>query len=183
MIFNVNEIRSQLTLGGARSSLFQVYFNNPVNSVANIKVPFMCKATHIPPSTLGTIQVPYFGRKIKLAGDRTFGQWQVTIINDEDFLIRNALEEWSNSINTPQVNIRNFNSASQLQYQSDATVTQFSKTGLPLRVYTIHNIWPQLVSDIALDWNTTDTIQDFTCTFEYDWHEVTGGITGSAGGN
>jgi hypothetical protein len=70
MAFNVNEIRSQLTLGGARGSLFQVTFNNPANSVADIKVPFMVRASQIPESTLGTIEVPYFGRKVKLAGDR-----------------------------------------------------------------------------------------------------------------
>ena len=72
MAFNINEIRSQLTLGGARNSLFQVTIQNPANGVADIKVPFLVKAAQIPASTLGTIEVPYFGRKIRLAGDRTF---------------------------------------------------------------------------------------------------------------
>lgn len=96
MAFNINEIRSQLTLGGARNSLFSVQITNPVNGIADIKVPFMVRATTIPEATLGVIEVPYFGRKIRLAGDRTYGTWTVQVLNDEDFLIRNALEEWSN---------------------------------------------------------------------------------------
>ena len=82
MSFNINEIRSQLTLGGARQSLFQVTIQNPANSIADIKVPFMVRTAQIPSSDLGVIEVPYFGRKIRLAGDRTFGDWSVTIIND-----------------------------------------------------------------------------------------------------
>ena len=84
MAFNVNEIRSQLTLGGARNSLFQVTMSNPANSVGDIKIPFMVRASQIPAATLGVIEVPYFGRKIRLAGDRTFGEWTVVVINDED---------------------------------------------------------------------------------------------------
>ena len=87
MAFNVNEIRSQLTLGGARNSLFQVTFSNPANSVGDIKVPFMVRASQIPASTLGVIEVPYFGRKIRLAGDRTFGEWSVVVINDESYFL------------------------------------------------------------------------------------------------
>ena len=71
MALNINEIRSQLVLGGARPSLFQVVFNNPANAAGDAKVPFMARAAQLPASTLGTIEVPYFGRKIRLAGDRT----------------------------------------------------------------------------------------------------------------
>jgi hypothetical protein len=182
MAFNVNEIRSQLTLGGARGSLFQVTFTNPANSVADIKVPFMVRAAELPESNLGTIEVPYFGRKVKLAGDRTFGSWQVTVINDEDFLIRNAVEEWSQRINSNQTNLRSFGSASPLLYKSTAEVTQFSKTGLPIRTYKFNGIFPQSVSPISLNWGDTDSIEEFQITFEYDWWEVSGGVTGNAGG-
>lgn len=182
MAFNVNEIRSQLTFGGARNSLFQVTFTNPANSVADIKVPFLCRAAQIPEANLGIIEVPYFGRRVKLAGDRTYGEWSVTVMNDEDFLIRNALEQWSNSINSFQGNIRQFDSASPLLYKGTAEVTQFSKTGVPLRTYKFNGIFPSLVSPIELDWGQTDTIEEFTVTFQYDWWEVSGGITGNAGG-
>ena len=92
MAFNINEIKSQMLFDGARPALFQVTIQNPANSVADIKVPFMCEATGIPQAELGMVQIPYFGRMIKLAGDRTYADWNVTIINDEDFLIRNAME-------------------------------------------------------------------------------------------
>jgi len=181
MAFNINEIRSQLTLGGARNSLFQVQITNPVNGIGDIKVPFMVRATTIPEATLGVIEVPYFGRKIRLAGDRTYGTWSVQVINDEDFLIRNALEEWSNKIQTFEGNLRDFGSASPLQYKQTATVTQFSKTGVPIREYTFNGIFPTSISTIDLDWNSTDTIEEFSVTFAYDWWDVSG-ATGDAGG-
>jgi hypothetical protein len=183
MAFNINEIRSQLTLGGARNSLFQVTIQNPANSVADIKVPFMVQAAQIPASSLGTIEVPYFGRKIKLAGDRTFAEWTVTVINDEDFLIRNAMEQWSNTINSLQGNLRGFGAASPLLYKAQAQVVQYSKTGLPLRTYQFNGIFPTEISAIDLDWNSTDQIETFQVTFQYDWWEVSGGITGNAGGS
>ena len=182
MAFNVNEIRSQLNFGGARNSLFQVTIQNPANGVADIKVPFLVRAAQIPAATLGVIEVPYFGRKVRLAGDRTFGEWTVTVINDEDFVIRNAMEEWSNRIQTFQTNIRDFASASPLQYKANAQVTQYSKTGDALRTYTFNGIFPVEVSPIELDWNATDTIEEFTVSFVYDWWKVSGGTTGNAGG-
>lgn len=182
MAFNVNEMRSQLTLGGARNSLFQVIINNPSNSVADLKVPFLVKAAQIPASTLGIIEVPYYGRKVRLAGDRTFAEWTVTVINDEDFLIRNAMEQWSNQIQSHQGNLRTFGGASPSLYKSQAQVTQFSKTGIPIRTYNFNGIFPTEVSPIEVNWESTDTIEEFTVTFQYDWWEVVGGVTGNAGG-
>jgi len=180
MAFNIQEIRSQLVLGGARASLFQVQIANPANGAGDIKVPFMVKAAAIPASTLGSIEVPYFGRKIKVAGDRTFAEWTVTIINDEDFLIRNAMEQWSNSINSHAGNIREFGSASPLLYKSNAQITQFSKTGVPIREYTFNGMFPTEVSAIEMAWETTDAIEEFTVTFQYDFWEVSGGVTGNS---
>jgi|TARA_R110000787_G_scaffold113188_3_gene222338 hypothetical protein len=180
MAFNIQEIRSQLVLGGARASLFQVQISNPANGAGDIKVPFMVKAAQIPASTTGVIEVPYFGRKIKVAGDRTFAEWTVTIINDEDFLIRNAMEQWSNSINSHAGNIREFGSASPLLYKSNAQITQFSKTGVPIREYTFNGMFPTEVSAIEMAWETTDAIEEFTVTFQYDFWEVSGGITGNS---
>lgn len=180
MAFNIQEIRSQLVLGGARASLFQVQIANPANGAGDIKVPFMVKAAQLPASTLGMIEVPYFGRKIKIAGDRTFAEWTVTVINDEDFLIRNAMEQWMNSINSHAGNIREFGSASPLLYKSNAQITQFSKTGVPIREYTFNGMFPTEVSTIEMAWETTDAIEEFTVTFQYDFWEVTGGITGTS---
>tara|TARA_Y100001973_G_C5207168_1_gene342426 strand:- start:5580 stop:6125 length:546 start_codon:yes stop_codon:yes gene_type:complete len=180
MAFNVNEIRSQLTLGGARNSLFQVRINNPANSAGDLKVPFLVKATQIPASTLGVIEVPYFGRKMKIAGDRLFAPWQVTVINDEDFLIRNSLEEWMGEINKHAENTRGFGSAGPDGYKKDATVTQFSKTGVPIREYKFVGIYPAELAEIDLNWEAVDQIQEFQCIFQYDYWTVSG-ATGNAG--
>jgi hypothetical protein len=183
MAFNINDIRSQLTLGGARPSLFQVIISNPVNPIADLKLPFLCKAAQLPSSVLGTIEVPYFGRKLKIAGDRKFDTWAVTIINDEDFLVRNAMETWNNSINLYQQNITALGTSAPAVYKSQATVTQFGKDGTILRTYQFNGIFPDQISPIDLAWNTTDEIEEFQVSFQYDTFEVLNSITGNAGGS
>ena len=182
MAFNVNDIRAQLAFGGARPSLFQVIISNPVNPIADIKLPFMCKTAQMPSSQLGLIEVPYFGRKLKIAGDRTFDAWTVTIINDEDFLIRNAMEQWNNYIQLYQQNVTALGTGSPSLYKSQATVTQFGKAGEVLRVYQFNGIFPQVVGPIGLAWNTVDEIEEFEVQFQYDTFEVLNSITGNAGG-
>ena len=183
MAFNINEIKSQLALGGARPSSFDVKITNPVNPTGDIKVPFMVKASSLPASSIGMIEVPYFGRKIKVAGDRTFAEWTTTVVNDEDFLVRNALEEWSNAINSHQGNIAKVGGASPLLYKSQAEVIQYSKDGAPIRTYKFHGIWPSEIAAIELGWETADTIEEFEGTWQYDWWEISGGVTGDAGGS
>lgn len=177
MAFNINEMRSQLVYGGARQNLFQVRIDNPANSSANFKTPFMVQAAQIPESQLGVIPVFYFGRQMKLAGDRTFGDWTVNVINDEDFLIRNAMEEWSNRINRLERNVRDID-----RYKTNATVIQYGKDGTKIREYKFNGIFPSVISPIELDWGTTDQIETFQVTFSYDYWTVSGGTTGNAGG-
>jgi hypothetical protein len=184
MAFNINDIKSQLTFGGARPTLFQVKITNKVNPVADIKVPFLVRATTLPASNLGTIQVPYFGRKYKIAGDRTFDPWGVTVMNDEDFLIRHAMEQWNYSINTYEGNLNvvaggTAGTGAPSFYKSTAEVTQYSKTGQVLRVYRFNGIYPDVIGQIDLDWNNTDTIEEFQVQFQYDSFEVVGGVTGT----
>lgn len=177
MAFNIQDIKSQLVGGGARQNLFQVRITNPANGSADIKVPFMVQATAIPAAGLGTIQVPYFGRTIKLAGDRQYGPWEVQVLNDEDFKIRNAMEEWSNKINRFQGNVREL-----ANYKSQAQVIQYGKDGSILREYEFIGIWPSTVAEIGLSWADNDAIENFNVTFEYDYWRVSGGTTGNAGG-
>jgi hypothetical protein len=183
MAFNVNDIKNQLVGGGARPTLFQVQLTNPINGAGDAKTPFMVKAAQLPASNLGVIEVPYFGRKIKVAGDRTFEEWTVTVINDEDFLIRNAMEEWMAAINTHEGNVRDGGNSLLAYKSNDATITQFGKDGTPIRTYSFRNIFPTNVSAIDVAWDTNDTIEEFTVTFQYDYWQVTGGDTGLAGTN
>ena len=170
-------------LGGARHAIFQCTITMPTNSAGDLKTPFLVRASQVPAATLGFIKVPYFGTKTRIAGDRTFAEWTVTVINDEDFLIRNAMEEWMQSINSHVGNVRGFGSASDLSYKSQGQITQFSKTGTEIREYTFNGLFPVNITEMEVDWNGTDVLQEFQVTFQYDWWEVTGGTTGNAGGN
>ena len=175
--FNVNEFQSQLFFGGARPSLFRVEIQNPVAPISNFKTPFMVQSAQIPEATLNVVQTSYFGRQIKFAGNRTFADWTVSIINDEDFLIRDGMEKWSNAINDLRTNLRSFSLRTTAQYKTNATVTQFSKTGTPLRTYNFIGLFPVSVGAIPLDW-ATDEIERFDVTFSYDYWEAGQGIIG-----
>lgn len=182
MPFNVNELKSNLTFGGARPSLFQVTFTNPAGGQADKKVTALCRAARIPESTFGVIDIPYFGRKIPEAGDRPrFQPWAVTFFNDEDFLIRNAMETWHNKVNSLEGNLRLFGTSSPALYKTDCTVLQYARTGQMIRQYTMKDAWPSNLSPIELNWGTNDTIEEFVAVFQFtDW-QVTGGTTGSSG--
>jgi len=170
MAFNINEFKSQLTGGGARPTLFQVQITNPILANADFKLPFMVKTAALPGSSVGSYVVPYFGRQIKYAGDRRFDNWQVTIINDEDFAIRNAMEAWSNAINSHDSNTR----ALPQNYKSNAIVTQYSKDGNALRTYVFEGLHPIDIDPISLNWEQTDSIEEFGVSFQYDLWRVEG---------
>jgi hypothetical protein len=178
MAFNVSEMRSQIVGGGARPTLFEIQITNPINSIADFKIPFMAKAANLPASTITAIDVPYFGRKIKVAGDRQFSDWEVTVINDEDFAVRNSMEEWMNAINSHVGNLRNGANLSPESYKSQAQVRQFGKTGDMIREYTFNGIFPNNIAEISLDWGSESTIEEFGLTLSFDWWEVTNGTTG-----
>ncbi len=167
MAFNINEIRANLQFDGARPSLFEVFVNNPVSNVGDAKFRFMAKATSIPESTLGMIEVPYFGRKIKVAGVRQYADWQITIINDEDFAVRRALEAWHGAINSSESNLR-----TNPGYRSTATVNQYGKDGNVVRTYTMENCWPISIGAIDLAWDNGDAIEEFPVTWSYDYWNV-----------
>jgi len=176
MAFNINEFKSQLVGGGARPSLFEVRITNPILPIADFKVPFMVKAAGLPASNLGSFTVPYFGRQVKYAGDRTFEDWTVTVINDEDFAVKNAMETWSNAINSHASNTR----ALPQDYKSDAQIIQYGKDGSVLRQYTFQGIYPLTIDAIEMNWETQDTIEEFGVTFQYDLWVVDGGVTGGS---
>jgi len=170
MAFNINEFKSQLVGGGARSNLFQVQLLNPVDPSADFKIPFMVKASSLPASTITSIDtVNYFGRQVKYAGSRTFAEWGVTVINDEDFLVRNSMEAWMNSIATHDTNLRGL----PQDYKSNALITQYSKNGEALRTYQFEGLFPTSIAAQTMDWDT-DGIQTFDVTFSYDLWMVEG---------
>lgn len=184
MAFNINDIKSELRYGGASAALFQVRVTFPggltltaggaSSTRAEQKIGFMCKSAQIPQQSVGIVNVPYFGRQLKVAGNRTFEDWNVTIINDEDFLIRATLEEWNKSINSHEGNLRSNGATSNPNsYKGIAEVWQYSKSegNLPIRKYVFNGIFPSTVDSIDLSWDSED-IQDFSVTFTYDYWEI-----------
>ena len=138
----------------------------------------MVQAAQIPEATLGQATVNYFGRQVKLAGNRTFPDWTVTIMNDEDFLVRDGMERWSNAINGLESNLRSAALATTAQYKTNATVTQFGKQGNPIRTYNFVGIFPITVGSITLDWGTNDAVETFDVTFAYDYWQAGEGVIG-----
>lgn len=173
MAFNVNDFKGAMNRGGVRQNLFEVTFDPSGNrSQGDDLVPFMCQATSIPSSDIGAIPVPYFGRTIFLAGDRTFSPWSVNIINDSQFAIRSQLEAWHNRLNEREENIRDSSYDRASRYKINATVTQFDAQRKVLRKYKFIGAFPTTIGDIALSWADNNAIETFPVTFQYDYWEI-----------
>ena len=175
MAFSVNEFRSQMTGDGARPNLFEVSmpfpsFSSPAN--AQTKLTFMCKTAQLPGSTVNAVPVSYFGRELKFVGNRTFADWTISVINDEDFVVRNAFERWMNGINSHNLNVRNPLALAPLGYSVDSEVTQFGKQGNTLKKYRFVGVFPTDITPIDVDWGSNDTIEEFSVTLSYQWWDA-----------
>lgn len=176
MSMNINDIKSALTGGGARPSLFEVQITGGQSTIGiDPKLTLTAKAASLPSSNLGNIKVPYFGRTINVAGDRTFDEWTITVINDEDWVVKAGLESWHHAINAHVGNIRHEGALSApSSYKGVADVKQYSKEGQVIQTYKLYGLFPTVVSDIPVSWETTDAIEEFTVTFQYDHWEREG---------
>ena len=196
--FNINNFRSQLTGDGARPNLFNVQIDGlaglglSYGGQAGQKLSFMAKSAQLPGSTLGMVPLYYFGRELKFAGNRTFTDWTIQIINDEDMVVRRAIEQWMNGIATHVGNVRNLGSGGtfaqnlgQPTYTLDGIVSQYSKAGGAIKSYRMVGMFPIDMAPIDLDWGSNDTIEEFSVTFAYQWWEsdttdsTASGATGS----
>ena len=179
----ISDFKSRLSGGGARPNLFEVELAFPdAVAIANdvlSKSRFLVKAAALPSSTIAPVEIPFRGRILKVAGDRTFETWTVTVINDTDFAIRSAMEKWMNSISK-------LDDATGLtdpeSYQKDAIVHQLDRDGSVLRSYKFWDIFPTNISTIDLNYETTDTIEEFTVEMQVHWWEARKGPSSSAGG-
>ena len=187
---NITNFRDRLVGGGARPNLFEVNIELPDGVIGQADyrddVRFMVKAAEIPAANIGNIPVPFRGRVLPVAGDRTFDPWTVTVINDSKFNIRDAKEQWSNKNNDLQFDVGDI---SPSNYQSKAEVFQLSRGGKTssasstggetinvLRTYNFEGIYPSVVSSIPLDYGATDSIEEFQVTFNYLFWTVGNGL-------
>jgi hypothetical protein len=169
MAFNINAFKSVVsTVDFARPSLFQVFISTPPGVAPLIPFsPFYVRAASLPASTIGQIAVPYGGRTIKISGERSYGDWSTTVMNDEGFVIRNAVESWVEIMNQRVSNFRAFPN----EYKVDLTVMQYSKKGPPLKVVKLVGCFPTAISEISLDWSSADQIEEYSISWAYDYWE------------
>jgi hypothetical protein len=179
----ITDFKSKLTGGGARSNLFEVELAFPsavsVDNAILDKSRFLVKAAAIPSSNVTSLEVSFRGRTLKVAGDRSFESWTITVINDTDFAIRSAFEKWMNYINRLSDNTGQTNPA---LYQADAYVHQLNRDGSILRSYHMYDLFPTSISSMPLDYGT-DSIQEFTVEMQVHWWEAIKGTSSSAGGS
>jgi len=179
----ITDFKSKMAGGGARPNLFEVelVFPDPIAIENDVKEKsrFLVKAAQLPASNITPIEVNFRGRILKIAGDRTFDTWTVTVINDVDFAIRSAFEKWMNFINKMEDATGAQDPAA---YQPDAYVHQLDRDGSTLRTYKFHDVFPTNISAVDLSYETVDTVEEFTVEFQVQWWEALKGIGANAGG-
>ena len=179
----ISDFKSKLTGGGARPNLFEVELAFPqavaIENDVLQKSRFLVKAAALPASTISPIEVPFRGRILKIAGDRTFETLTITVLNDVDFVFRSAFEKWMNIINSMEdaTGVQNPD-----EYQKDAMVHQLDRDGGILRSYKFWDIFPTNISTIDLSYETTDTLEEFTVEMQVQWWEAYKGTSPAAGG-
>ena len=183
----IQDFKSVLAGAGARANQFRVIltFPNwvPTGPLATLQAGFLVTASSLPASTLSTTPVVYRGRTIPYAGERQFSPWSVNVLNDTNFVIRNALETWQQGINQ---NETNRGRVAANQYQCNAIVQQLDRNDVVLKQYQMIDIWPSNIGDIPLNYSQNDVIEEFPVVFEYSYwtSDITStvGIEGAIGG-
>ena len=179
--FNINKFREKLG-GGSKANLFRMDII-PEFSVSDIgfnqkTTSILCKSGAIPAFTLGIIEVPFRGRRIKIPGDRTYGDWTATFVNDDQQNLRKSFDKWMNTI--VDVNGENALRTGVSTYRCRISINQLRPDGKISRTYDLYDAFPTDVSAIDLSYDTTDAVQEFTVTFQYHYLDV-GGISTSDG--
>ena len=185
----LEQFKGRMLGGGARPNLFECELNFPAISLPDGSTAdtlsdstrFLIKAASLPASNLGIIDVPFRGRNLKIAGDRTFDPWTITVINDINFNIRTAFERWMNIINKHEDNAGLIKPD---DYQQDAIIKQLGRAGLNgnvptsdaqlpvLKQYKFYGVFPTSVSDITVSYDSSDTIEEFTVDLQVQWWDA-----------
>ena len=169
---NINEFKSRLRGGGARANQFKVTL--PFPGYASVggetsDLAFLCSATALPGQTVGQVAIPFRGRVLNIAGDRTFEPWTITVLNDTDFKLYRAFERWMNGINNMTDNEGIANPA---DYQVDGFIDHLDRNGSTLKSYTYRGLFPTELQGIGLDYATNDAIEKFDVTFAVQYFET-----------
>ena len=171
---NINEFKSRLRGGGARANQFKVTLPFPGYAAVGGEtsdLAFLCKATAIPGQTVGNVPIDFRGRKLNIAGDRTFEPWSITVLNDTDFSIRREMERWMNGINDT---VNNTGATSPDSYRVDMIVQQLDRDDTVLKTYILRNCFPLVVGEVALSSAEATEIETFDVTWKYQHFEASG---------
>jgi hypothetical protein len=160
MSLSIDDFKGALTGGGARPNLFRV------TGFGVGGLEFLCKGANLPAAIVGQIDVPFRGRQLKIAGDRTFENWTITVINDTDFAIRDNFVSWQNTIND---HVAGTGNASPSSYMRSGIVTQLDRSGGALKTYQIKDAFPVNVGAIELSYDSTDAIEEFTVELAFSY--------------
>jgi|TARA_Y100000034_G_C6746811_1_gene331722 hypothetical protein len=172
---NIDDFKANLIGGGARANQFRVTLTAPPGIATGLDVrrtSFLVKGANLPGQTLGEIAIPFRGRSIYIAGDREFADpWEVTVMNDTDFMVRNAIELWMNGINDLADNT---GVVAPADYQTDLTVEQLDRDDTILKSYIFRSAWPTTLGEIELTSDNADAIEEFTVSWRYQHFEASG---------
>ena len=169
---NISDFKAKLAGGGARANQFKVTMPFPGYAQVGGEIEdlaFLCTTAQIPAMNVGLVNVPFRGRQIKIAGDRTFADWSITVLNDTNFKLRNAFERWQNGINNMS---DNEGLSNPVDYQVDAFVDQLDRNGNTLKSYTLRGAYPVDIAAIDLNFATNDEVETFGVTFQYQYFET-----------
>jgi hypothetical protein len=169
---NINDFKSRLRGGGARANQFKVTLPFPGYAAVGGEtsdMAFLCTATSTPASNVAEVAVPFRGRSLYVAGDRTFDTWTTTVLNDTDFKIYRAVERWLNGINNMS---DNEGIANPSDYQVDAFVDHLDRNGSTLKSWTFRGLFPTALPGIALNYGTNDAVETFDVTWRYQYFET-----------
>tara|TARA_R110000796_G_scaffold43873_3_gene107511 strand:- start:57 stop:584 length:528 start_codon:yes stop_codon:yes gene_type:complete len=169
-ILGVDDFKAKLRGGGARPNLFKATINFPGYANGDVELTsFLCEAAQLPGSTVTPIIVPFRGRQLKIAGDRTFESWTPTIINDTNFSVRDAIERWMNGMNAHSANTGLTN---PVDYEADLVVEQIDKDGSTLKTYNFRGCFPTGLSPIDLSYASENEIERFSVEFQVQYWEA-----------
>lgn len=176
MAFNATQFRQTMTGHGARANLFEVEVTFPDDDGgAGNKFTFTCRSAQLPASTIGVAEAYYFGRRVSFAGDRTFQDFQVQVIVDEDHLVRKAFEKWQNRLGIIDHNTNRVERKDGKAVYSNMTVKHYAKEGgQAIKTYTLYNAFPVDIGAVELDWQENDTIMMFPIVLRYDFFDIDG---------
>ena len=169
----IDDFKANLIGGGARANQFRVTVTPPPGIAIGLDVrrtSFLVTTTSLPGQTMAEIPVPFRGRNIYIAGDRTFDEaWTATFYNDTDFMIRNAMERWSNGINDLADGT---GVIAPSDYQTDLLVEQLDRDDTVLKQYIFRNAWPITVAQIDLTSDAATAIEEFEVSWRYQHFEA-----------